>query len=100
MDDKYYYYPTQTKNIMFIKGEKYVCLCNLCNERMKKGKIYTCEDFTVGSVYNSIWFIDEKSFTTDNDGFHISPFDCGSFVSLQKYRKLKLEKLNKINRKT
>ena len=93
MEDKYYYYPTQTKNIMFIKGEKYICLSNLCNKEMKKNKVYNCVDFTVGSVYKSIWFVDEK-----DKEYSISPFDCGYFVSLKKQRKLKLEKL-KINQK-
>ena len=66
---------------------------------MKKGKVYTCVDFTVGCVDSAIWFIDEETFTIDDDGFHISPFDCGYFVSLQKYRKLKIERLNENSNK-
>jgi len=90
MENNYYYYPIHTENIMFVKGEKYVCLSNLCNKKMKKGKIYTCENFTVSSFNESIYFTDGLS------SFAISPFDCGYFVSLKKQRKLKIEKLNKI----
>ena len=34
--DKYYYFPTMTKNIMFVRGEKYICMANHVNKHMKK----------------------------------------------------------------
>lgn len=37
--DKYYYFPTMTKNIMFVRGEKYVCTSNYVG-KMKKGQVH------------------------------------------------------------
>ena len=34
--DKYYYFPTMTKNIMFVRGQKYICLSDNVNKYMKR----------------------------------------------------------------
>ena len=89
MKDKYYYFPTQTKNIMFIKGEQYICLSNICCKLMNKYDEYICESFTVGNVYKPIIFRDSLGSL-----YRVSPWDCGSFLSISKYRKMKLKRLN------
>lgn len=89
--DKYYYFPTMTKNIMFVRGEKYICLSDNIG-RMIKGKIYIVDDFVNGNVLLSIDFKDEFGKI-----YSISPFNCGSFVSLKKQRKDKLKKLKKLS---
>ena len=86
--EKYYYFPTMTKNIMFIRGEKYVCLCDI--NKMIKNHIYTVKNFTVHSWNEPILFVD-----TSNNKYYIHPFECGYFKSLKQYRKDKLKKLEK-----
>ena len=88
--DKYYYYPTMTKNIMFVRGEKYVCMSNNINKNMKKYNSYTLYDFTNNNIFEDLIFIDENLLR-----IRVSPFDCGNFLSIKQLRKRKLEKLKK-----
>ena len=89
---KYYYSPTMTKNIMFVRGEKYVYLSKLKLFNMQYHHIYTVHDFVNDNVLKDILFRDEfGSF------YRISSFDVGYFMSLKQYRKRKLEKIMKIN---
>ena len=90
-NDKYYYFPTMTKNIMFVRGEKYICLYDRIRG-MIKGKTYIVDDFINGNVLISIDFKDEFGKI-----YSISPFECGSFKSLKKQRKDKLNKLKKLS---
>lgn len=88
--DKYYYFPTMTKNIMFVRGEKYVCTSNYVG-KMKKGQVYILDDFINGNPLASLDFKDEF-----DKIYKVSAFDCGSFISLKKFRLNKLTKLKQI----
>jgi hypothetical protein len=93
--DKYYYFPTTTKNILFVRGEKYVYLYKKFERRFhlfEYNHVYICHDFENGNVLGHILFRDEFGSL-----YAISPFDGGYFISLKQYRKRKLEKLSKIN---
>lgn len=89
-----YYFPRQTSNIMFVKGQKYVYIYPISYDLMSKGQIYTFHNFDNNEFYSgalsNIEFI-------DNFGkiYSISPYICGYFISLKKYRKKKLEQLKK-----
>lgn len=85
--DKYYYFPTMTKNIMFVKGEKYVCMSEYVNRKMIKGNIYICDDFKNGNYF--LTFKDDLG-----NSYNVSAFDCGSFLSIPRFRKYKLNILN------
>lgn len=80
-EDKYYYFPTMTKNIMFVRGEKYII----------KGRIYTLRYFTNNSWSSPIIFIDDF-----DDFIQIGAWDVGLVTSLKKQRKLKLKRINEI----
>jgi hypothetical protein len=88
--DKYYYFPTMTKNIMFVRGQKYICLSDNVNKYMKKGESYTLYDFE-----NNNFFEDLKFINNDKMIIRVSACDVGSFTSLKKQRQSKLTKLNK-----
>ena len=85
--DKYYYFPTTTKNIMFVRGEKYMCLSYAGG--MKKGETYIAHDFMNENIFENIIFRDSSGCF-----YNITPFDCGKFISLKKSRKIKLEQIN------
>ncbi len=86
--DKYYYFPTMTKNIMFVRGDRYVCTSEYVG-RMTKGNIYICDDFINGNPLISLEFKDDFG-----NRYNVSSFDCGSFLSISRYRKHKLNILN------
>jgi hypothetical protein len=56
--DKYYYFPTCTKNIKFVKGEKYICLSDV--GFMKKNNIYKLVDFENNDWFSPLLFIDNN----------------------------------------
>lgn len=87
--DKYYYFPTMTKNIMFVRDEKYICMSNLVNKLMIKGNTYIVHDFINGNILEYILFRDELGSI-----YRVSAFDVGNFISVKKYRRNKLERLN------
>lgn len=90
IEENIYYFPTMTKNVMFVKGEKYIYLGKyIISHRMHKNNIYTVENFICGSL-SHITFIDNKG-----TKYFIQPFDCGYFRSLKEHRKLKLEQIKK-----
>jgi len=89
MKDKYYYFTTCTKNIMFERGKQYVCLSNLY--MMEKGKVYTLLDFKNGDWSKPLIFKDHL-----NSLYRMSIWDVGHFMSVNKYRKYKLNKLNNV----
>lgn len=84
--DKHYYYPPSTKNIMFTKGETYICLRDIYT--MKKGEHYFLYKFKNYDWFAPIYFIDNKG------SYHkIHSTDCGYLNSLKNHRKIKLERL-------
>lgn len=84
-EDKYYYFPTMTKKIALVRGEKYV----YANIGEMKNKILTLFHFRNNDSSAKLIFY-------DNDGklYSFSCWDIGSFISLKEYRKKKLKKLN------
>jgi hypothetical protein len=94
--DPYYYFPSQTMNIKFIRGEKYVFTSKdiYHNNKLRKNdfkylEIYICYDFT--NKINDpqpIYFID-----SEDKKYKASPWDIGSFISLKEYRLKKLKQL-------
>ena len=87
--EKYYYFPTMTKNIMFVREEKYICL-DSHYIKIKKYEILTLHNFKNNDWRSPIEFKNDAG-----EIFRISCWDCGSFISLKKYRKIKLEKIKK-----
>lgn len=81
-EDKYYYFPTMTKNIALVRGEKYYI----------KDKLYTLIDFTNNSWHSPITFEDENY-----NMLQIGAMDIGSVISLKEKRKYKLQRINKLN---
>lgn len=79
-EEQYYYFPTMTKNIMFVRGEKYVI----------KGKTYILYDFVNNSWSSPITFIDNYK---DMNMLKISACDIGIVISLKEKRKRKIQKL-------
>lgn len=82
-----------TKNIMFVRGEKYVCVDDWCDK--VKNKILVLHDFINNDCTSPIEFKDESGKI-----IRFSCWDCGSIISLKMYRKLKLLKIGKCNSKT
>ena len=80
--DKYYYFPTMTKNIALVRDEKYII----------NNKIYTLIDFKNNSYNSPILFQDNNKKI-----LRMSCFDIGSIISLKKQRKNKIKKINENN---
>lgn len=88
--DPYYYFPSQTKNIKFIRGEKYIFNSKYIYETdFKYQETYICYDF-INKINDPqyIYFID-----SDDKIYKTSPWDIGSFISLKEYRLKKLKQL-------